>query len=116
MAPAASVVSLRGRPAFVGIDMRRFAKCSIVPALVLLAVLSAPAAAQTDAGEAESEAADDVATQIREQGYDCQDPTSAKHDQKASEPDEAAWILTCKNASYRVRLVPDMAAQVEKID
>ena len=96
--------------------MRRSVKNAIVLALVSLAVLSAPAAAQTDASQAESEAADDIATQIREQGYDCQDPTSAKHDQKASEPDETAWILTCKNASYRVRLVPDMAAQVEKID
>jgi len=84
--------------------------------LVSLAFLSAPAAAQTNAGEAESEAADDVATQIREQGYDCKDPTSVKHDQRDSEPDETAWVLTCKNASYRVRLVPDMAAQVEKIE
>jgi len=96
--------------------MRSSAKNSSVAALVSLAILSAPAAAQTNASQAESEAADDVATQIREQGYDCKDPTSAKRDQTASQPDETAWILTCKNASYRVRLVPDMAAEVEKIE
>jgi hypothetical protein len=96
--------------------MRRSAKNSIVPALVSLAFLSAPAAAQSNTSQAESEAADDVATQIREQGYDCKNPTNVKRDQKASEPDETAWILTCKNASYRVRLVPDMAAEVEKIE
>jgi len=96
--------------------MRRSVKNAVVPALVSLAILSAPATAQTNASQAESEAADDVATQIREQGYDCKDPTNAKRDQKASEPNETVWILTCENASYRVRLVPDMGAQVEKID
>lgn len=96
--------------------MRRSVNNAIVAALVSLAFLPAPAAAQTSASQAESEAADDVATQIREQGYDCQDPTSAKPDPHASQPNETVWILTCKNASYRVRLVPDMAAEVEKTE
>jgi hypothetical protein len=26
------------------------------------------------------------------------------------------WILQCESGSYRVRLIPDMAAKVEKID
>ena len=89
---------------------------TIALALASLAVLSGSAIAQTNDSNTESEAADLVATQIREQGYDCKNPTSAKRDQKASEPDETVWILTCKDASYRVRLVPDMAADVEKIE
>jgi hypothetical protein len=56
-----------------------------------------------------------VAAQIREQGYDCDDPQSAKRDVQASRPDEAVWILQCESASYRVRLDPDMAAKVERL-
>jgi hypothetical protein len=88
--------------------------------IVLVALVSfaatVPVVAQTDSGATEKAAADMVATQIRTQGYACDDPATAKPDQEASEPDENAWILTCKNATYRVRLVPDMAAQVEQIN
>ena len=57
-----------------------------------------------------------VADQIRAQGYKCDSPQSAKRDEQASKPDEAVWILQCESGSYRVRLVPDMAATVEQID
>ncbi|MCG6858130.1 MAG: hypothetical protein LJE67_08685 [Salaquimonas sp.] len=57
-----------------------------------------------------------VADQIREQGYACSSPKSAKHDEQASKPDEEVWILECENATYRVRLIPDMGARVEKLD
>jgi hypothetical protein len=57
-----------------------------------------------------------VADQIRAQGYKCESPQSAKRDPQASRPDEAVWILQCESGSYRVRLIPDMAATVEKID
>jgi hypothetical protein len=57
-----------------------------------------------------------VADQIRAQGYKCDSPQSAKRDPQASRPDEAVWILQCESGSYRVRLDPDMAATVEKID
>jgi hypothetical protein len=40
---------------------------------------------------------------------------AAKRDPRASKPDEQVWLLTCTNARYRVRLVPDMAAAVEQI-
>jgi hypothetical protein len=49
---------------------------------------------------------DDIAAQIRAQGYACDQPQSATRDAQASKP----------NASYRVRLIPDMAAQVERIN
>ena len=59
---------------------------------------------------------DIVAAQIRAQGYKCDSPQSAEQDAQASKPDEAVWVLQCEGASYRVRLVPDMAAKVERID
>lgn len=57
-----------------------------------------------------------IAAQIRRQGHECKRPKSARQDEKESKPNEAVWILECENATYRVRLVPDMAANVEKID
>lgn len=57
-----------------------------------------------------------VAAQIRAQGYACVAPQSAHRDTRASRPDQAVWLLKCKNATYRVRLVPDMAAGVEVIE
>lgn len=58
---------------------------------------------------------DIVAAQIRRQGYACDRPQSAVRDRERSKPDEAVWVLRCENASYRVRLIPDMAAHVERI-
>ena len=88
----------------------------VLVSIVSFMITTAPAMAQTAPGTTEDAAADIVATQIRAQGHACQEPSSAKRDQAASKPDQAAWILTCANATYRVRLVPDMAAQVEQID
>ena len=65
---------------------------------------------------AEEMSAEIIAVQIRDQGYACDKALSATRDEKLSQPDEAAWILKCENATYRVRLVPDMAAKVERID
>ena len=55
-----------------------------------------------------------IAAQIRKQGYDCVNPTSAV---RAGETplDDTRWILHCEGASYRVTLVPDLAAMVEKL-
>lgn len=58
---------------------------------------------------------DIIAAQIRDQGFACDKALSAVRDTAASRPNEAVWILTCENASYRVRLVPDMAAHVERL-
>jgi hypothetical protein len=59
---------------------------------------------------------DDIAAQIRAQGYACDQPQSATRDPQASRPDEEVWLLRCEGASYRVRLIPDVAAQVEPIN
>jgi hypothetical protein len=56
-----------------------------------------------------------LADQIRGQGYPCKAPESATRDAAASKPNEAVWILKCDGVGYRVRLVPDMAAKVEKL-
>ena len=59
--------------------------------------------------------ADIVAAQVRAQGHTCETPTSAKRDTRASKPDFAVWILTCKNVTYRVGLTPDMRARIEAL-
>jgi hypothetical protein len=71
--------------------------------------------AEAQATENEEIPADIIAVQIRKQGYECQNPQSAKRDPAASQPDLPVWILTCENASYRVRLVGNMADRVEKL-
>ncbi|MBR0872172.1 hypothetical protein JQ633_17535 [Bradyrhizobium tropiciagri] len=57
-----------------------------------------------------------LAIQLRSQGYACDKPLKAERDDKLSKPDDEAWTLTCSNATYRVRRVPDLAAKVEKIE
>ena len=79
---------------------------------VLMSVASA-AAAQS---QQDSIDADIVAAQVRTQGYECKMPDSVIADPNASTPDEKVWILTCEDAKYRVRLVPDMAADIEQIN
>jgi hypothetical protein len=59
--------------------------------------------------------ADDLAAQVRSQGYQCDQSVTAQRDVSLSKPDSAVWTLKCRNASYRVRLVPDMSAHVEKL-
>lgn len=58
---------------------------------------------------------DTIAAQIRAQGFACDKPRSAVRDAKRSKPDEAVWVLKCNNAAYRIRLNPDMAAKVERL-
>ena len=61
-------------------------------------------------------AADDVAAQIRSQGYQCDWPATAKRSVRRSRPDSTVWILTCRNAVYRVRLDPNMSARVTTLE
>jgi hypothetical protein len=53
-----------------------------------------------------------IAAKIRMQGFACHKPVSAERDRAASKPNEAVWLLKCQDYSYRVRLVPNMAADV----
>lgn len=86
-----------------------------VAALVGLWFAAAPTRAA--AAEAEQETAiDTIATQIRRQGFPCESPKSAVRDRELSKPDQAVWVLRCENATYRVRLVPDRAARVERVN
>jgi hypothetical protein len=78
-----------------------------------LVVTGFPAAAQTDAGD-DAAAGQLVAVQVRNQGLACAEPVSAKRDPTAD--DDAVWTLTCADARYRVRLIPDQAAEVQKLD
>ena len=58
---------------------------------------------------------DIIAAQIRSQGYACNSPQSAERDVAASAANQAVWLLRCQNASYRVTLIPNLAAKVEKV-
>ena len=60
--------------------------------------------------------ADDVAAQVRAQGYRCDKPITARRDIGLSKPDSAVWILKCNKVTFRVRLDPDMAAGVKKLN
>ena len=57
-----------------------------------------------------------LAAQLRDQGYECDQPQRAERDIQASKPDEEVWIVQCEHSKYRMRLDPDMAAKVERID
>lgn len=56
-----------------------------------------------------------LASQIRDQGFACNTAKSAEREVKASRPNEAVWILQCENDSYRMTVIPDMAAKIEKL-
>ncbi len=75
-----------------------------------IAVLPLPAPAADDGAQ------DVLAAQVRDQGLACGKPQKAERDASWSKPDEAAWILTCDNATYRIRLDPHRAAKIEQIN
>src|SRR5262245_10670642 len=83
-------------------------KTSVHPPITTETKLAAAAMAQ----EAPK---DIVASQIRSQGYACNSPQSAKRDLAASKAHVVVWKLDCQNATYRVTLVPSMAAKVDKV-
>ena len=60
-------------------------------------------------------ATSDLAVQVRSQGFACDEPQKATRDAKLSKPDYDVWVLTCKNATYRICRYPDLPARVEKL-
>jgi hypothetical protein len=76
------------------------------------AVVSAAVAGA--AGAQEETPAEIVAAQVRTQGYPCDKALGAERLSNA--PNAAVWVLRCGNASYWVRLTPDMGARVERIE
>jgi len=69
----------------------------------------------TSSSLADSEAAKVTADKVRAEGFLCAEPVSAQRDPAASNPDEAVWILECRDARYRVHLREDMPAKVERL-
>lgn len=61
-----------------------------------------------------SQDAADVADQVRSQGYACAEPVSATRDEAASRPDLPVYVLTCANATYSVKVIPDQGAVITK--
>jgi len=59
---------------------------------------------------------DIVATQVRSQGHACINPSSAELREGESAPDRTVYVLACEGVSYRVTLIPDEAAIIEKLE
>lgn len=84
-------------------------------AAALMAIAAATPLAGPKPAAATEVSKDIIAVQIRKQGFECEIPRSATLDTAASKPDAEVWVLACEDASYRVQLIPDMAAKVEPI-
>jgi hypothetical protein len=86
-----------------------------LPAFLLLGVTAlATAPFGTTAHAAAGQIAkDDIAAQIRIQGFACDRALQAVKDKRRSKPDHDVWILKCSNATYRFSRYPDLAAKVE---
>jgi len=75
------------------------------------------AAGTSAADDAQSETpANIIAAQIRKQGFECDNAERAERDKDLSKPDLPVWIVTCEDATYRVRLIGNMADRVEKLN
>jgi len=88
----------------------------VVTALGLVAGSLSVVNATTGLAADEEKPPEIIASHIRDQGFECDKPESAKRDKEASRPDEPVWILTCENATYRVREIADQAAKVERLE
>jgi hypothetical protein len=87
------------------------------PLRIILGLAMAAGIARHAFGQAGGETPSEIiAVQVRKQGHSCNKPLSAKRDVAPSKPGEAVWVLKCENATYRVRLIPDMAASIERLD
>ncbi len=84
--------------------------------LVTLATSAIDPATAQQRGASQEGPADIVAAQLRQQGHRCDKPVSAEGDAARSRPDERAWVVKCANASYRMRLMPGMAAVVKHLN
>ena len=56
--------------------------------------------------------AETLAAQVRLQGHHCAEALNATRDTELSKPNEAVWG-SMTNASYRLSVIPNMAAKVE---
>ena len=85
-----------------------------LPAFLLLGVtVLATAPFGSVAHAAGQMAKDDIAAQIRTQGFACDKALRATPERRQSRPDHEVWVLKCSNATYRFSRYPDMSAKVE---
>ena len=82
----------------------------------IAAVLVALAPALPDAALAQDTDVSIIAAQVRSQGFACDNPTGAERAADESAPDQQVYTLACDGVTYRVKLIPDMAAEITKID
>ncbi|MBS0232837.1 MAG: hypothetical protein JSR99_05065 [Proteobacteria bacterium] len=68
------------------------------------------------AESAEEPPMDLLASQARDQGFTCNHPKSARFDAKTSKPNEKVWVLQCEHDTFRMTVIPDLAAKIEKLD
>jgi hypothetical protein len=90
---------------------------SVATLLAAIAALAPPIAAPSPARAADPKevSKDIIAVQIRRQGFPCVNPQSATREGDATKYDDAVWVLKCDNATYKVQLIPNMAAKVERL-
>jgi hypothetical protein len=82
----------------------------------LIAVAAVATLAPANGAFAQETAKGLLAIQVRSQGQVCDNPISATRDKKQSSPDVSVWVLRCESNSYRVRLAPDMAARIQRLN
>lgn len=90
----------------------------MIQALRLFCVASAAGYAILTSANAQEEGVEItvLADQIRSQGFACSNPTSAEPIAAESVPDVPVYVLKCESATYQIRLIPDQAAVVTRID
>jgi len=57
-----------------------------------------------------------VSSVVRREGYRCDKPIHASKDEADSIPEVMAWFLKCKNATYKVQLLPHYLSHVEVLE
>jgi len=53
---------------------------------------------------------------IQQQGYPCTKPISTQSDSAHANSGEVIWVVKCEDATYRIRLIANRPAQVERIN
>jgi hypothetical protein len=77
--------------------------CLLLPNIVVLAM-------------AQDTAVTVVANQVRSQGFVCSNPKSAERVEAQSLPLQPVYLLKCEDATYEVRIIPNQAATVTKVE
>ena len=87
----------------------RVCVCSVAAACAWVGAFATACLAQEDPK-------DIIADQVRRQGIACVKVLKAERDATRSKADSEVWTISCETATYRVRLVADQAAHIERLD